>query len=127
MDQRPYPPAEILDELRAVFVPAVDLGEWIERTVIAEDAAIANEDHAHLRQASIGWLWTNEANSRHGRVVLGQAEKMPPMAMGKWTKGRLVFQLEEWFGSVPDFLITLHGPRCAEMDDASFLALVEHE
>lgn len=128
MKLRPRPPLTILDEvIRAVFAPAEDMAAWAQSTFLAEDALLPNPDHDHLRAASIGWLWTNEANVRAGRVVLGQAEKMPPMAMGKWARGRAVFQVEEWFGDIPDFLITLHGPRCVELDDASFLALVEHE
>jgi hypothetical protein len=77
--------------------------------------------------ADIGILWTNCDNSRNMRVVLGQAELMPPMAMGKWPRARAVQQIEEWFGAVPDFLITLSAPAAAGMDDASFCALVEHE
>ena len=36
-------------------------------------------------------------------------------------------QIQEWFGDVPDFLITFHAGAAASMDDPSFCALVEHE
>lgn len=77
--------------------------------------------------AEIGVLWTNCTNSKNMRAVMGQAELMPPMAMGRWQRARAIHQIEEWFGSVPDFLLTFFAPACVDMDDASFCALVEHE
>jgi hypothetical protein len=35
--------------------------------------------------------------------------------------------VEEWFGAMPDFLLTFSAPAAHDMDDASFCALVEHE
>lgn len=124
---RPLPPQVLLDEDRDTFAPAEDLRDWILDTFIAEDGDLANPDHAHLASAEIGVLWTNVTNAKAMRMVIGQAELMPPMAMGKWQRARAIYQIEEWFGSVPDFLITLFAPATATMDDASFCALVEHE
>lgn len=35
--------------------------------------------------------------------------------------------MQEWFGHVPDFLITLDASYCARCSDTEFCALVEHE
>lgn len=124
---RPFPPAEIIEEMGDRFVPDEALGEWVFASFIDEDAPLVNEGHAHLREARIGFLWTNCDNAKQMRVVLGQAEIMPPMAMGKWQRARAVRQIEEWFGEVPDFMITIHAQSAATMDDVSFCALIEHE
>lgn len=124
---RPMPPIDVLQPVPEQFVPAEDVREWLFDTFIAEDGELANADHAHLADADIGVLWTNCDNARNMRVVLGQAELMPPMAMGKWQRARAVAQIEEWFGGLPDFLITLFAPAAASMSDAQFCALVEHE
>lgn len=58
--------------------------------------------------------------------MLGQAEPVAFRA-GGWQKARAQQQMVEWFGRVPDFLITLAADYCAECSDAEFCALVEHE
>ena len=123
---RPLPPSDLLDSIDR-FEPAEDVRQWIVDTFIDPDGELANEDHAHLGQAEIGVLWTTSENSRAMRTVIGQAELMPPMAMGKWQRARAVSQIEDWFGELPDFLITFSAPAAATMDDAQFCALVEHE
>lgn len=126
MTRRPFPPPEALDAVPSVFLPAPDLAAWARSTFIAETAQLANPDHAHLQQAEIGFLWTNEPNERRGRLILGMCQLLPPSG-DKWAAGRAVHQIETWFGDVPDFLITIYAPRAAEMDDPSFMALIEHE
>jgi hypothetical protein len=87
-----------------------------------------NTDHAHLTMASIGVLWTNEPNERQMNKVVGTAEVVKaPTSMGKWQKERFLYQIRQWFGYKPDFLITLYAPYCAEADHWSFCALAEHE
>ena len=56
-----------------IFVPAPELESWLRSTFMDEDAPLQNEDHAHLREASIGVLWTSIWNTRNGRRVVGQA------------------------------------------------------
>lgn len=124
---RPMPPAEMLEPVPEQFQPAEDVREWMTDAFINPDGDLANPDHFHLAQAEIGVLWTNVDNGKNMRVVLGQAELMPPMAMGKWQRARAIAQIEDWFGGMPDFLITLFAPAAATMDDAQFCALVEHE
>lgn len=126
ISRRPYPPAEVLESLSSVFLPAPELEAWARSTFIAETAQLANPDHEHLQQAEIGFLWTNEPNERRGKTILGTCSLMPPSG-DKWAAGRATAQLLDWFGDMPDFLITIYAPAAAEMDDASFMALIEHE
>jgi len=125
---RPMPPLAMLVELDAPSVaPAPDVAEWARATFIEEDAELLNEEHQHLRFARVGFLWTRVGNGRHGRTIVGQCEVGQPRAMGRWAKARAEHQLEEWFGRVPDFLVTLFAPYAAACGDAEFCALVEHE
>ncbi|MET0364137.1 MAG: putative metallopeptidase [Sphingobium sp.] len=130
-DMRPLPPEHLSDIIDPAnmdqFEPAHDLQDWIDATFLDAASDLFNADHAHLRDASLGVLWTNCENSRNMRTVIGQAELMPPMAMGKWQKARAEQQIMEWFGGMPDFLLTFSAPAAATMDDASFCAMVEHE
>lgn len=125
---RPQPPAELLDPLSpAYFVPDHELEAWARDTFIEDGASLLNEEHAHLRSASIGFLWTSVPNSRHGRSIVGQCELGEPRAFGKWAKARAEAQINGWFGSVPDFIITLSAPYAIQCGDRDFMALVEHE
>lgn len=128
---RPYPPHDLatLSDLEMLdqFVPAPDLLDWIRAAFLDEASPLYNSEHAHLREAHIGVLWTNCDNSRNMRAVIGQAELMPPMAMGKWQKARAEQQIVDWFDGMPDFLLTFSAPAAAGMDDPSFCAVVEHE
>lgn len=130
--QRPRPPAGLIGVEGALsgprFVPAPELRDWMRLVFIEPDSPMANPDHAHLQHANLGVLWTNAPNSRHGRAIVGQAESMPPMgAMGKWQKARVLQQIGDWFGEVPDFLLTFYAPYAEKCGDAEFCALVEHE
>jgi hypothetical protein len=113
---RPRPPERLLgqdgaDTVRP-FEPAPELDVWARATFIAEDALLLNEEHAHLRDATIGFMWTAVPNARGGNGVVGQAE-IPSIQGGKWARGRFFQQVEEWFGLVPDFMITLEASFAA--------------
>jgi len=126
--RRPIPPTtSLLDDLSGVrLVPAPDLAAWVQAAVLAEDGLIHNLDHAHLLDADIGFLWASSAFTKRGRTVVGQAEQVMIRA-GGWQKARQEQQLREWFGHVPEFLITLAADYCAQCSDTEFCALVEHE
>lgn len=124
---RPHPPAEIFDLSGPSFVPAPEVERWVIDTFVEDGSPLFNEEHAHLAHARIGFVWTSIGNSRAGHRIVGQCELMPPMAMGKWAKARAEQQVEEWFGQVPDFLITLDASYAAQCDDTEFCSLVEHE
>ena len=123
---RPRPPRDLLESLEAKFTPAQDLIEWARQTFIDPAADLRNVDHDHLNHASIGALWTNVANGRAGRSIVGQCEMGLPPA-GKWTRARIEVQLQEWFGDVPTFLLTFDAYYADQCSDAEFMALVEHE
>lgn len=128
--QRPRPPegddalVEILEGNRVI--PAPEVADWAVETFIGPDAPLENEDHHHLRWASFGVVWTNIRYDRKGRRVVGMAEEPQIRAHG-WAKARHDQQMRDWFGQVPDFLLTFYAPYCAELSDASWCALVEHE
>lgn len=122
---RPMPPPELLG-WKSSFVPDKSLFDWVQKHIIANDGVIHNPDHSHLSDASIGFLWTNVENNRQMRSVVGQAEV--PMYQGTaWQKARMLYQLEQWFDYVPDFVITLDAAYSGLCTDAEFCALVEHE
>lgn len=122
--QRPMPP-----ELNpgGAFMPDQDgLGAWARACFIEDGHPLTNPDHFHLQQASIGWLWTNYAATAAGRTIAGEA-RIPRDGGAKWSQAMGAYQVEQWFGHIPDFLITISTEIAAIMDDASFCALVEHE
>lgn len=123
---RPYPPLDMIEDVGIRFEPAHDLIEWARSTFINDDATLINEDHAHLRSAVLGALWTNVPNGRHGRRIIGQCEMGLPPA-GKWSRSRIELQLQQWFGDVPDFVLTFDAEYASTCSDAEFCALVEHE
>jgi len=126
---RPQPPASLFElDAGERFDPAPDVEGWARSTFIAEGATLENEEHVHLRAASIGFLWTNVDNARRGRTVIGQAEPGTPQgAMGKWAKARANQQVMGWFGQLPDFIITIHAGWWEGASDAQACALIEHE
>ncbi len=46
---------------------------------------LLNEEHAHLREATLGFMWTSVPNARGGNGVVGQAE-IPSVQGGKWAR-----------------------------------------
>lgn len=118
---RPQPP----DNLYESFAVANEVGSWVTDTFLREGSALHNPEHEHLLDATIGFLWTDIENTRAGKMVLGQA-MIPNFKGDKWSTGRQVFQLRDWFGVEPDFVITLHT-SLVEFDDMAFCAVVEHE
>lgn len=54
--QRPMPTEDMLEDTGIRFEPAPDLLQWARSTFIDENADLVNEDHAHLRVATIGML-----------------------------------------------------------------------
>lgn len=128
---RPIPPADLVSDsldgpLYDRLVPAPEIALWVQDTILADDGALHNPDHAHLIDADIEFMWASSAFIKKGRAVVGQAEQVMFRA-GGWQKARQEQQMIEWFGRVPSFLITLAADYCAQCSDAEFCALVEHE
>lgn len=122
---RPQPPAAMF-EPTPLFAPAPELERWARQSFINEISPLHNEEHIHLQLATLGFVWTNVVNEKKGRRVLGTCQLVTNSG-DKWTQGRSLHQIVEWFGDIPDFLITIDALAAAEMDDASFCALIEHE
>lgn len=118
---RPMPP----DGLSA-FRPAPEVLTWIEQHLLAEDGSIYNPDHKHLLAADLRVLWAPGSFTSKGKTVVGTAEQVM-FRCNAWQRERQEQQLIEWFGNVPDFLITLDASYCSQCDDVAFCALVEHE
>lgn len=128
---RPFPPetigqfAEGADWADA-YIPAPEVLQWAMETFVMEGGQLRNEDHAHLEDAPIAFLWASSGFEKQGRLVLGQCEEVT-FRCSAWQKGRQEQQMLQWFGYLPSFLITLAADYCAECSDAEFCALVEHE
>lgn len=61
-------------------------------------------------------------------MVIGTAEPGAPQgAMGKWGREKALLQITQWFGKVPDFLITIDAAWWLQASDAETCALIEHE
>lgn len=127
VSQRPYPPPTVDEVAPDHFYPAPELLAWIRATFIESGAPLHNPDHQHLEFATLGVLWTNKSYRKQQRWILGQAEDPKGNTGGAWKKGQREQQLEDWFGTVPDFVITLYAPRLKTFDDRSFCAVIEHE
>jgi len=127
--ERPQPPEDVAEEALhrdyELFRPDRALARWVRDTFIYRDAPLHNPDHAELEDAFIGFVWTNAPNAKRGRRILGTAEL--PSSQGTWSAARTRGLLRDWFGRLPDFLITLYAPYEASTTDAQFCALLEHE
>ena len=122
--KRPMPP----DGMPA-FAPAKEVWDWLKLTILNPDHKIFNPDHKHLlpqHWGDIAIVWAECGYKRGGKDVIGTTEKVMFNA-GGWKKERQEAQMVEWFGFVPDFLITLSASFCRDHSDVEFCALIEHE
>jgi hypothetical protein len=124
---RPQPPASVLAiDPFGFTLPAPEVWTWVSENILSETGLIHNPDHEHLRDANLGFLWTSAGCASKGRQVVGMAET-PAFRCNQWQRARQEQQLREWFGDIPDFVITLDAYFCEAATDAQFLALLEHE
>lgn len=128
--QRPMPPqhlGQFADKDTIInFAPAPDVLTWAKREILTEGGSLFNPDHQHLEDADVQFLWAAGGFTKQMNRVVGQCE-LVTFRCGPWQKGRQEQQMREWFGSVPEFLITLDASYAAQCSDAEFCALVEHE
>lgn len=109
-----------------MFSPASALAEWVAETFISGAGKLVNPDHAHLLDASIAYLWASSSFEKRGRIVIGQCEEVVFRCSG-WQRQRQEQQIMDWFGAIPNFIITISAEYAAEASDAEFCALIEHE
>ena len=123
---RPMPPESFTEPLSARFAPAPEVLRWVRAEILTEGGQLHNPDHEHLEYADIQFLWAPEGFQRKGRTVLGYCEEVL-FRCDAWQKGRQQQQMADWFGMVPQFLITLDASYCLTCSDVEFCALVDHE
>lgn len=126
---RPYPPKQIFELDTPDFVPAAELWTWIKVVFLNEKSELFNPDHVHLdafHWPKIAVMWANGGFQKQGRFVVGQAEKVMINA-GGWKKLRQEEQFLQWFGQVPEYLITIDAQYAQISNDIAFCALIEHE
>lgn len=126
LPKRPDPPRFLLETAHCHLQPAHEIGEWVQAHLLDEAGRIYNPAHGHLVGADVAYLWASRGFSKQQRQVIGQAEEVNFQA-GGWKRARQEQQLREWFGHVPDFIITLDASYCSQCADIDFCALVEHE
>lgn len=129
MVQFPAIPEELQEEVEdGVFVPSPEWGGWAMEHLVEPDGAFTNPRHVHLLDMRIGWLLTNIRYVSRGRLVGGRAEmgSAPPGMFG-WNRCRWEHQLREWFGPIPEFVITLFAPYMARARPMEVCALIDHE
>ena len=125
--QLPRPAADLFKANEPCFQPVLALGAWAHDTFLSAESPLVNIDHAHLVDAYIGFVFAaGVENRRAGQRILGTAQLGQPSGT-PWPRGRQEQQLREWFGRIPDFLITIDAAYFAECSEAEACALVEHE
>jgi hypothetical protein len=71
---RPRPPESLLERIfgeEGRFAPAPDVEAWVREAFIEDDAELRNDDHRHLQQAEIGFLWTTARSPARRTTIEG--------------------------------------------------------
>ncbi|HEX8289801.1 MAG TPA: putative metallopeptidase [Pyrinomonadaceae bacterium] len=125
---RPRPPELLIEEYVGIdyFVPSPELDLWVRKTFLNPMSELYNPEHEHLSKAHIGYLWTNVPNKKAGMIVAATAE-IPFFRGNAWQKHRQIMQMQEWFGDIPDFVITFDAALANSATDLQFCARTEHE
>jgi len=126
---RPRPPEILIDEEYQgiiYFIPAPELDSWIRKSFLDDNSKLYNEEHIHLARADFRCMWTNVPNVK-GQMRIAATAEMPFCRGSAWQKARQIMQYQEWFGGVPDFLLTFDAPLANIATDLQFTARVEHE
>lgn len=127
IDTMPRPSRDFVEAWKPTVEAPLDFGAWVRQTFIEGDGALVNEDHAVLEHAEIGFLWTGFTYLTKGRRILGEARLAEPAKTNKWSYARQAQQIREWFGHIPDFIITLDAGFILEASAPEICAVVEHE
>lgn len=126
--KRPLPSEDLSNRNCPVDLcsPANDVWEWMRQTFILPGSPLYNPQHWHLRTALVGVVWTNVEKSVNGVRRVGEAS-LPKVQGGKWVQVRVETQYREWFGRVPEYLITLDSLWCSRATDRQFCHVCDHE
>jgi hypothetical protein len=85
------PPDDLGAELPPIM-PAKGMHEWVLRTFVAADGPLHNEEHGHIADVSLGFLWAETSYNKQGRTVLGLTEQVTFRVSG-WQRWRQEQQL----------------------------------
>jgi hypothetical protein len=123
----PMPFLELLNNtIRTVLEPNHELTDFVKRAFIAQDAKLYNEDHLHLEETDIAFLFTNIQNVTKSRRVIAQVEEGEPKGR-PWVKAKKEVQIRGWFERIPDYIVTIDAVAWMEMSNNQKCAVLEHE
>lgn len=114
------------------LAPAPELKEWVVKNWLTIGGELHNPDHDHIaellhdNEEFLAFAWASSAAVAKKRMVLGQCEKVM-FNQGGWKKARQEQQMRDWFGFVPQYLITIDATYCEQANDRDFCRLIEHE
>jgi len=114
------------------LAPAPELKEWVVNNWLTLGGELHNPDHDHIaellhdNEEFLAFAWASSAAVAKKRMVLGQCEKVM-FNQGGWKKARQEQQMRDWFGFVPQYLITVDAAFCEQASDRDFCRLIEHE
>lgn len=133
---RPFPPTELIDQAEQEeairLAPAPALKEWVVKNWLTVGGELHNPDHDHIaellhdNEEFLAFAWASSAAVAKKRMVLGQCEKVM-FNQGGWKKARQEQQMRDWYGFVPQYLITIDATYCEQANDRDFCRLIEHE
>lgn len=133
---RPFPPTDLIDQAEEEdairLAPAPDLKAWVKDNYLTMGGQLHNPDHDHIaellhdNEEFLAFAWASSAAMAKKRMVLGQCEKVM-FNQGGWKKARQEQQMRDWFGFVPQYLITIDAAFCEQTSDREFCRLIEHE
>ncbi len=133
---RPFPPTELIDQAEEEdairLAPAQELLAWVKANYLTIGGQLHNPDHDHIaellhdNEEFLAFAWASSAAMAKKRMVLGQCEKVM-FNQGGWKKARQEQQMRDWFGFVPQYLITIDAAFCEQTSDREFCRLIEHE
>jgi hypothetical protein len=114
-------------ELGQGTFPVPELGFFVQKAFLSPESGLYNVEHEHLLSANVGYIFTDIPAVKNGKALMGQAEMPNRLSGSHWAKARAEQQLAEWFGGIPDFLITLFSPYVLTTSIVGQLALLDHE
>lgn len=133
---RPFPPSNLMDQAEEeeaiLLAPAVELKEWVVKNWLTLGGELHNPDHDHIaellhdNEEFLAFAWASSAAVAKKRMVLWQCEKVM-FNQGGWKQARQEQQIRDWFGFVPQYLITVDAAFCEQASDREFCRLIEHE
>ena len=133
---RPFPPQTLIEQAEEqeaiLLAPAPELKQWVTDNWLTLGGGFHNPDHDHIaellhdNESFLAFAWASSACTVKKRMVLGQCEKVM-FQQGGWKKARQEQQMRDWFGFVPQYLITVDGLYSEQASDRDFCRLIEHE